>query len=195
MPFVHGLLCARWFFLAIAATSACPSGCELMTFPVCGIVVVCSGADLACLALASCCIACSAFSSKQIFLIFSWFLLYSPTVLHTTICIRRGIGSSSRGIVSVTMARSFSLITVFFRLSVSSVIVCGGVVCNRTVWNYIPLRSHGSPGFGCFSCYCFACKVFLIIYYGGYFITKCYFKPIRYDLTRNARVAKQRRVL
>ena len=68
---------------------------------------------------------CSVFSSKQNFLIFSWLCLYSPTVLHATICIRRGFSSGSRGIVSVTIAESFFLITVFFRLSVSSVIVWG----------------------------------------------------------------------
>ena len=41
----------------------------------------------------SCIFFCLA-SSKQNFLIFSWFLLYSPTVLHATMCIRRGLFST-----------------------------------------------------------------------------------------------------
>ena len=50
--------------------------------------------------------------------IFSWFLLYSRTVLQATKCIRRGF-------VSLIIARSFFLTTTFLRLCVSSVIVVG----------------------------------------------------------------------
>ena len=41
----------------------------------------------------SCIFFCLA-SSKQNLLIFSWFLLYSPTVLQATMCIRRGLFST-----------------------------------------------------------------------------------------------------
>ena len=68
-------------------------------------------------------------SSKQNFLIFSWFLLYSPTVLHAIICMGRGFCSIIYGLGSafflVTVSKSFFLITVFFINGVSIVIVCG----------------------------------------------------------------------
>ena len=50
-------------------------------------------------------------SSKQNLRIFSWFLLYSPTVLHATIWIN--LGFSGIGLVSVAIAISFFRITVF----------------------------------------------------------------------------------
>ena len=59
-------------------------------------------------------------SSKQNLRIFSWLRLYSPTVFHATICDGVGIG-----IVSVAMAISFFLITVFSRLGVSMVTAWG----------------------------------------------------------------------
>ena len=40
---VRGLFWAHWFVLAIATTSACPSGCVLITFSGCGTVAVFSG--------------------------------------------------------------------------------------------------------------------------------------------------------
>ena len=49
---------------------------------------------------------------------FSRFLLNSRTVLHATNCI-------SLGLISFTIAKSFFLITVFFLVFVSSVIVVG----------------------------------------------------------------------
>ena len=124
---VRGRFCALWFFRAIATTSSCPMVWVLMMLDGCGGPDCWRGSDLDCTALAWSCLAFSAFSSKQNFLIFSWFRLYSPTALHATICISLGLGSGSlsRGFVSVTMAKSFLLITVFFRLSVSSVIVWG----------------------------------------------------------------------
>ena len=69
---------------------------------------------------------CFAFlaSSKQNFLIFSGFRLYSPTVLHATIWISRGF-VSGKGVGSVAITRSLFLITVFFLNGLSIVIVCG----------------------------------------------------------------------
>ena len=68
-------------------------------------------------------------SSKHNFSIFSWFLLYSPTVLHATMCINRGLFSTvfcvGSAFFSVTIARSFFLITVSFLNGLSIVIVCG----------------------------------------------------------------------
>ena len=52
------------------------------------------------------CLTCF-FSVNRNCFIFSWFLLYSRTVLHATNCI-------SLGLVSFTIAKSFFLITVFF---------------------------------------------------------------------------------
>ena len=123
---------ACWFLLAMATMSACPIGLVSIALRLgpgwfCCVAVCCNGAFRCCFAMSSCCLARAVFSSKQNFLIFSWLRLYSPTVLHATICISLGLGSGSgsRGFVSVTMAKSFLLITVFFRLSVSNVIVWG----------------------------------------------------------------------
>ena len=80
---------------------------------------------------------------NKTFFIFSWFPLYSPTVLHATMCISRCFCSGLRGFVSVTMARSFFLITVFFRLSVSSVIVSGS-----NSWLFRLVWSYQEPAFG-----------------------------------------------
>ena len=55
-------------------------------------------------------------SSKQNFLILSWLRLNSPTVLQATMSI-------SRGLVSVAIAMSLFLMTVFFFTGVSTVIV------------------------------------------------------------------------
>ena len=63
-------------------------------------------------------------SSKQNFLIFSWFLLFSSIFLHATMWIKRGFVSGN-GLVSVAIAMSFFLITVFFLNGESIVMICG----------------------------------------------------------------------
>ena len=70
-------------------------------------------------------------SSKQNMRIFSWLRLYSPTISHATMWIKRGFVSGGlgcgggSGIDSVAIAMSFFLMTVFFRWGVSMVTVCG----------------------------------------------------------------------
>ena len=71
------LLCTCWFLLAIATSSECPRGWVLMTLWLGpgwfrGIGADCSGVARVSFALASCCLARAAFSSKQNFLIFFW---------------------------------------------------------------------------------------------------------------------------
>ena len=72
-----------------------------------------------------CCLA----SSKQNFLFFSPFLLFLPTVLHATMCMRRGFCSIICGLCSAffrlqLLSRFFWLLC-FFLNGVSIVIVCG----------------------------------------------------------------------
>ena len=78
---------------------------------------------------AGCVVFCCLASSKQNFLVLSWFLLYSPTVLRATMCMRSDLCSIIGGIgsafLSVTVDKSFFLIPVFFLNGVFIVIVCG----------------------------------------------------------------------
>ena len=110
---------------------ALPFLCFCFCFVVVSFLVGLVAACCVCLLVPSwgsscCCVDCSAshfsfcfFSSKQNFLIFSLFYLYSPTVLHATKSISLGLF----GIVSVAMAMSLFLISVSFIFGVSIVIV------------------------------------------------------------------------
>ena len=86
---------------------------------------------------------CCLVSSKRNLLIFSWFLLYSPTFLHKTKCISPGFYSamtgSFNGYFSVVIGKSFFLITVFFLIGVSVVIV----------WAEYPVIEQSSIMFHC----------------------------------------------
>ena len=102
MVFAFGTGCFLFWFLV--ATFLTLSGAQLdFFFSVRGFFT----AVLSCLV-----------SSQQNFLVFSWFLLYSPTILLATVCISRGFCSGVTdcfiGFFSVIVARSFFLITVFF---------------------------------------------------------------------------------
>ena len=122
---VRGRFCARWFLSASANIPACSRGWVFIALSFCGIEAVWRVAYVTCFALASCCLANSAFSSKQNLFVFSRFCLCSPTVLLATMRISRGFSSGSRGFVSVIIARSFFVTTVFFGYQYLS-ILCGG---------------------------------------------------------------------
>ena len=108
----------------------------------------------------------AAFSSIRNFLIFSSLRLFSPTVLHATICISRGFGSGSglRGFVSVTNARSFFLMTVFFGYQ-CLMLLCGEnslLLFHLVLFSIGVLKFPGVPvlyGPMFFALYFFYCKL------------------------------------
>ena len=122
---VRALFWTCWLRRASATTSAWPTCLRLTTF---------YRAALACIAFSSFAFACLAFSSKKNLFIFSWFCLYSPNVLQATLCINLVFSTVSIEFVSVTIARSFLVMIVFFLEFLSRVIVWW-ITCYSSLWN------------------------------------------------------------
>ena len=150
---------------------------------------------LASLALSSSSFALLAFSSKKTFFILAWLRSYSPTVLHATMWIILGFPVVSNGFVSVIIARSVFRMTVFSLIFVSKVVVWEEQCVIVPSGIMLHCGFNVPRGLWCFTCNRFTCNVFLVKYYCWCFISECNVKTNGNYLTRNARVAKQRRVL
>ena len=93
-------------------------------------------------------------SVNRICFIFSWFLLYSWTVLHAT-------KRFSFGFVSVTLAGSFFwLLCVFCCLFLSRMLLVSSLLLY--IWCNFPDWFKCSTWFRCFACYVFSCNFFFV---------------------------------